>query len=410
MNKPISFMDPEVQTCPFAAYNEVRSAGPVYQDPATGWFYVTEYELVRTLTADSVNLSNDTGFLFNRQTGDRDFIDKIWDQEGGYRPVPALVVVDPPDHSFHRAFINKSFTAARVKQMEQYLDSVVDEVIDEIVYKPDVDFKTEFAIKIPLLVIADQLGMPRSDLDQLHKWSDDILVYLDPSTGFEREVEVTKSICALHRYTAKKVEQYRKNPRECLLSDFANSEVEGRRLTMPEIAAIVAHVLSGGNDSTANAMASGMLRLIEQPQLQSQLRDNPELMTQFVEEVLRLDAPVQGLFRRVLNDINVGGVAIPADSLIILKWGAANRDPAQFPSPDQLDLNRANVRRHLTFGIAPHTCVGNLLARGEMRVGFNKLLKRIRNIRFAPGHAEAMHPPHFFSYGFKELHIAFDRI
>lgn len=406
MTTPISFMDPEVQKCPFAAYAAVREQGPVYRDPATGWFHVTDYDLARELTADNVRLSNETGFLFARKSNRQDEIDRIWREEG-FPLVPALVVTDPPVHAFHRSFIDRSFTPARVKAMETYLEGIADTMIDAFIGKPEVDFKNEFALMVPLAVIADQLGMPREDLEQLHWWSDRILEHLDPSITDDREVELTRIICELHRYAARKVEEYRARPRECLLSDFANASVDGRRLTMSEIAAMVSQVLSGGNDSTANALANGMLRLIEQPALQDELRAHPELMPTFVEEVLRIDAPVQGLFRRVKEDLVVGGTAIPKDSMIVLKWGAANRDPAQFENADTIDLHRDNARRHLTFGFGPHTCVGANLTRGEMRVAFTKVLARIRNIRLA---RPATRDPHFFSYGFRELWIAFDRI
>ncbi|HTK65151.1 MAG TPA: cytochrome P450 [Pseudonocardia sp.] len=412
MESPISFMDPQVQRCPFPSYEAVRKDGPVYRDPLTGWFVVTSYDEARKLTGDTVNLSNDTGFLFNRQSQDehhQERVDRIW-QEKGFPRVPALVVVDPPDHTFHRSFINKSFTPYRVRLMEDYLESVVDGMIDDFIDADEVDFKSELAIKVPLAVIADQLGMPRSDLDKLHFWSDSILEHLDPTITDEREIELTEVICELHRYAAAKVEEYRASPKECLLSDFANATVEGRRLTMSEIAVMVTQVLSGGNDSTANGLANGLMRLIEQPELQDRLRERPQLVPAFVEEVLRLDAPVQGLFRRVVKDLRIGDTEIPEGSIVILKWGAANRDPERFPEPDELDLERANSQRHLTFGYGPHMCVGAGLTRGEMRVTFTRLLARVQNIRLARGPEGAVREPHFFSYGFREMWIAFDPV
>ena len=402
-----SFMDPAVQLCPFAAYETVRAHGPVHRDPATGWYYVLDYALARELTADTARLSSETGFLFARKSNRQEEVDRIWREEG-FPLVPALVVTDPPVHPFHRAFIERSFTPARVKAMEAYLEGTADEMIDAFIGRSEVDFKNEFAIKVPLTVIADQLGMPREDLPTLHYWSDKILEHLDPAITDEQEIALTKIICELHRYAATKVEEYRKEPRECLLSDFANASVDGRHLTMSEIAAMVSQVLSGGNDSTANALANGMLRLIEQPSLQDELRAHPELMPNFVEEVLRIDAPVQGLFRRAKEDLVIGGQHIPMDSLVVLKWGAANRDPQQFAGADAIDLQRDNARRHLTFGFGPHTCVGANLTRGEMRVAFTKLLQRMHNIRLSRGSAGARREPHFFSYGFRELWITFD--
>ena len=269
MDKAISFMDPEVQKCPFPAYATLRSAGPVYRDPATGWYFVTDYELVRTLTADDVNLSSFTGVLMCKtKSPNQDQIDRIWTEEG-YLPTPVLVVSDPPDHAFYRSFVDRSFTPVRVKRMEDYLESIVDEIIDQVIDRGEMNFRTELAIKLPLAVIADQLGMPRSDADRLLSWSEAVMAHQDQSISHQREIELTRRICELHRYAAAKVEEYRARPRECLLSDFANARVDGRQLSMREIAAMVEQVLTGGNDTSASAMTSGMLRLVERPELQA---------------------------------------------------------------------------------------------------------------------------------------------
>ncbi len=407
--KPLSFMDPEIQKCPFPAYREVREQGPVFVDPATGWYFVTDYDLVRQLTADTDNLSSFTGILMcKRKSEVQEKLDAIY-QEQGYMTVPALVVVDPPDHRFHRSFVDKAFTPARLKQMENYLETVVAELIDEIIDKPEVEFRSAFAVSVPLTVIADQLGLPRSDMDKMRFWTDSVIANQDQSNSDERQLELARNICELHRYAAAKVEEYRKAPRECLLSDFANGVVDGRSLTMQEIAALIEQVLAGGNDSTANAMTNAVLRLIEQPELQEQLHADPALIRKFIEEVLRLDAPVQGLFREPKRDMEIAGVKIPKGSVVVLKWGAANRDPAQFADPDTLDIQRANAARHMTFGFGAHTCVGNQLARAELRISLMQLLARVKNIRLSRGSAGAVRDPHFFAYGLNELHISFDK-
>jgi cytochrome P450 len=259
-------------------------------------------------------------------------------------------------------------------------------------------------------VIADQLGMPRSDLAKLKSWTDSVIANQDQSNSEERQIQLAKSICELHRYAAAKVEEYRKAPRECLLSDFANGTVDGRQLNMRELAAMVEQVMAGGNDSTANAISNAMLRLIEQPQLEAQLRENPALIPAFIEETLRLDAPVQGLFREPKQDMEIAGVKIPKGSVVVLKWGAANRDPDQFPNPDVIDLGRSNSARHLTFGYGAHSCVGNQLARGELRIAFTKLLARMKNFRLSRGPNSVVRDAHFFAYGPRELYVGFDRI
>jgi cytochrome P450 len=406
----ISFMDPEVQKCPFPAYRTVREAGPVFVDPATGWFVITDYNLVRTLTADTTNLSSFTGILMCKQkSAVQDKLDKIYAEEG-YTPVPLLVVADPPEHKFHRSFVERAFTAARVKKLEAYLEGVVDEMIDQCVDLPEVEFRGSLAARIPQVVIGDLLGMPRSDLPKLKIWTDAVIANQDQSNSEERQVELAHVICELHRYAVAKVAEYRKSPAECLLSDFANTKVDGRELTSQEVAALCEQVMAGGNDSSANAIANAMLRLIDQPDLQAQLRDEPELIPRFVEEVLRLDAPVQGLFREPKQDMEIAGVKIPKGSVVVLKWGAANRDPAQFPNPDAVDLQRPNGIRHMTFGNGPHVCVGNQLARGEIRIVIAKILQRVKNLRYSRGRDSVVRDPHFFAWGPRELYITFDRV
>lgn len=410
MDQAITFMDPAIQKCPFAAYTAVRDAGPVYRDPVTGWYFVTHYDLVRTLTQDTDNLSSFTGILMCKQkSAVQDKLDEIYLQEG-FMPIPLLVVGDPPDHKFHRSFVEKAFSAARVKKMEDYLEGVVDEMIDKFIDKPEVEFKSQFSSIVPQVVLADLLGMPRSDLPKLKFWTDSVIANQDQSNSEERQLELAHNICELHRYAAAKMEEYRRAPKECLLSDFANTTVDGRQLSLQEMAALCEQIMAGGNDSSANAISNSMIRLIEQPELQTDLRERPELIPKFVEEVLRLDAPVQGLFREPKHDMEIAGVKIPKGSVVVLKWGAANRDPAQFPDPDKVDLNRQNSSRHLTFGQGAHVCVGNMLARGELRISIAKWLKRMKNLRLARGPSSVVRDPHFFAYGPRELHIAFDRI
>jgi cytochrome P450 len=407
--KPISFMDPDIQKCPFPTYHKVREQGPVFVDPATGWYVISDYDLVRQLTADTDNLSSFTGILMcKRKSEVQEKLDTIY-REQGYMTVPALVVVDPPDHRFHRSFVDKAFTPARLKLMEDYIEGVVSGLIGDIIDKPEVEFRSEFAVTVPLTVIADQLGLPRADMDKMRFWTDSVIANQDQSNSDERQLELARNICELHRYAAAKVEEFRREPRECLLSDFANGVVDGRRLTMEEIAALIEQVLAGGNDSTANAMTNAVLRLIEQPELQEKLHADPSLMRKFIEEVLRLDAPVQGLFREPKRDMEIAGVKIPKGSVVVLKWGAANRDPSQFPEPDKLDIERPNVTRHMTFGFGPHTCVGNQLARMELRISLTRLLERVKNIRLSRGAAGAVRIPHFFAYGLDELYISFDK-
>jgi cytochrome P450 len=406
---PISFIDPEVQRCPFAAYAAVRGQGPVYYDPSCGYYFVTGYDEVRKWAADTVNLSNVTGLLLVKDAPYQPRIDAIY-EEHGFLPVNTLTVSDPPLHTFHRSLVDKVFSASRVRQMEDYLQSIIDELIDGFINRGRCDFYREFASKVPLFVIADALGVKPDDVDQFRAWSEAVIQEGDPNNGEERQAAITHTICELQQFIARMAEQYRREPADCLLSDLVHAEDNGRRMSDRELVSIVVILIAAGIDSTALALASTMYRLIEAPERQDMLRDRPELMPNFIEEVLRLEAPVQGLYRRVVNDITIAGVAIPKGATVVLRFGAANRDPAQFAEPDVLEADRGNARSHLTFGAGPHFCIGNQLSRSELRIAFNTLLRRMRNIRLAEGEGSAEWVSHFLVYGPYKLDIAFEPV
>ena len=405
----VSFTDTETQKCPFQAYDAARNTSPAYRDPVGGFFIVTDYEHVRAVAFDTATFSSETGLMFVKDSIIKEKIDKIW-RENGVMPVNTMVVKDDPEHQFHRSLVDKAFTPVRMRQMENYLESIVDDMIDAYINEPEVDFHNRMSVLVPLSVIADQLGVPRSNLAKFKFWSDTVMRECDQSNSPEAQIEITYDMCEFQRYVLAKAKEYQATPTECMLSDMVNADIDGRRLTMEELVAIVAQILTAGNETTAAAMSSAMIRLIEQPGLEQRLRDNPDFIPQFIEEVLRLDSPIQGLFRRATRDTEIGGVTIPQGSIVVIKWAAANRDPAKFADPQALDLQRGNSRQHTAFGYGPHFCIGNQLARGELRIAYTRLLNRLKNFRYTRGEASSVRHAHYFAYGVGELHIAFDRI
>jgi len=294
--------------------------------------------------------------------------------------------------------------------MEDYIRTIVDEMIDSFAGIGNVEFHHDFAMKVPTFVIADQLGVPRANFDTFKRWSDAVISEGDPNNGEARQMELTLTICELQNYIARMADQYLAVPADCMLSDLARAEDKGRKIDKAELVSMVIQILVAGNDTTTSAMASAMYRMIQTPGLEDRLRENPEAIGNYIEEILRMESPVQGLYRRATRDTQIAGVDIPEGSIIILRFGAANRDPAQFPDPDRLEAGRSNARTHLTFGTGPHFCIGNQLARGELRIAFASLLKRLCNFRLAQGDSGVARLSHFFGYGLTRLEIAFDRI
>jgi len=407
----ISFQDRETQRCPFAAYDELRQQGPVYFDQSCGWYVIVDYDEVRRAAADPITFSSNSGILLVKDGPEADVVNAIYEAEG-YLPVNSLATCDPPLHTFHRSLVDKVFTVSRVRKMESYILSVVNEMIDEIKSRHDIEFFQQFAMKIPTYIIADQLGVPRSEFATFKRWSDAVIAEGDVNNTLEEKKAITRTICDLQNYIARMVDIYRANPADCMLSDLvhARNDTDGRQLSLEEIVSMVVQILVAGNDTTTTAMTTGMYRLITTPGLEQQLRDDRSLIVNFIEEVLRRDSPVQGLWRRTSRAVRIGDTDIPEGAIVVLKWGAANRDPGQFPDPASLEIRRSNARQHLAFGSGPHFCIGNQLARGELRTTFNRLLDNMRNFRLARGEDGVSFAAHFFGYGVTRLEISFDPI
>jgi cytochrome P450 len=402
----ISFLDPDILRRPFAAYHAVREQGPVYFDESLGQYIVTGYDEVRKWAADTENLSNVTGLLLSFDSMPwQARINEIYETRG-FLPMNTLTVSDPPLHTFHRSLVDKAFTASRVKQMADYLQGTIDGMIDSFIDKGECDFYAEFASLVPIHVIASQLGVELGDIDWFKQCSDAVIAESNPSNTEEDQVAITLQITELQRFIADRIEEFQQEPGDCLLSDLVHADDNGRSMSMREMVSVVLILLVAGNDSTSLALTSAMHRLITLG-LEEELRAEPSRIPAFVEEVLRLEAPVQGLYRRVVNDIRIGDTDIPKGAIVVLRFGAANYDPAQFAEPDALRLDRSNARNHLTFGAGPHFCLGNQLARAELRIALETLLRRMHGFRLAEPDSRENWLAHFLVYGPHRLKISF---
>jgi len=272
-----------------------------------------------------------------------------------------------------------------------------------------VDFIGEFAGPLPVDVIADQLGLPRADGLRIRQWTDAIIETLDVMITAERRLACTQRIVEFQRYFVARREEKRAQPREDILSALAVArQPDGTELSTEDYVALCAQLMVAGNDTTRNHLTKGMYLLTQDPKLQARLRREPALIPRFVEESLRVEAPVQGLFRTCREDVVLGGIAIPKGAKVVLLYGAANRDPSAFPDPGRIDLDRPNAQRHLSFGHGVHSCIGRVLATAELTLSFRRLLERLDNIRLDPDFPAPRHRPHFSLRGLDSLNLAFD--
>ena len=397
---------PETVECPYPFYKAMRQEAPVYEVPRAGFFIVSRYEDIEQVLLDTETFTSKTGPGVRKEPP-QEIIEIL---SKGWMPVDTLLTNDPPAHRRFRGLVNKAFTPRRVAQLAPEIQTIANELVDAFIDAGCVELVSQFAVPLPLTVIADALGVPRSDLPLFKKWSDDSVAPLGGMITLEREIECTKSTVEFQHYFAAKLDGRRSLPQDDLLTDLINARLEGETpLETGEMLNILQQILVAGNETTTNLIASAMLLLLQQPDQMAAVQADHSLIPNCMEEALRVESPVQGLFRMTKVDTELGGVQIPAGSRLVIMYASGNRDDQQFPQADQFDVCRANAKDHFAFGAGIHYCLGAPLARLEAKIAFETLLSRLRNIRLAEGKNDLSHTPSFILRGLKELHLEFDR-
>jgi cytochrome P450 len=310
-----------------------------------------------------------------------------------------------------RALFDHTFRASRIKLMDPYVRDLSYQLVDAFIADGHCDWVRQFAVPMPLIIIGKQMGAPEKDIWRIKAWTDAWvkrlgLMQTDAEAIWSAEMEIEQQ-----HYFQPIFEQLRREPNDTLLSELVNREIPewGRKLNDNELhAEMTADTFVGGSETTTNALSAGIMLLAQNPDCFTLLKSDPErYLRTFIEEVIRLEGPVQGLQRFTTCDVSFHGVTIPKGSVINVRYAAANRDPAHFPDPDRIDLERKNAATHLGFGSGVHHCLGAPLARRELWWGFTAFLERIEDFRLAPGKNHLRHVPNFYLRCLKELHIEF---
>ncbi|HEY2699763.1 MAG TPA: cytochrome P450 [Pseudonocardiaceae bacterium] len=358
---------------PPRAITALRDARPVspltFPDGHQGWL-VTGYDAVRQVMADAR--------FSSRQ--DLGVIHVPYETPGMPTPtepspqMPGLfIAMDPPDHTRLRRKLIGAFTVKRMKALEEQIVGIVEGQLDELArLAPPVDLVKEFALPVPSLVICELLGVPYTDRETFQANSAQFLVK-------DQTLEAKMAaLVALNTYLGELVTGKRANPGEDILSDLARDE----DLSIEELIGIAFLLLLAGHETTANMLGLGTFALLEHPGQLAELRANPDLMPDVVEELMRYLSVVDILFRYAVEDVELDGETIPEGSTVVVSMLAANHDPKRFDNPDTLDVHR-KARGHLSFGHGVHQCLGQQLARIEMRAGFDGLLRRFPSLELA---------------------------
>ena len=401
------FFDPEIIESPFEFYQLLRQQAPVYQLPGTNIYLVSKHNDIRQALKDTATFSSDFKHLLQGPEPSPEAAEIYCD---GYEQVDTLLTMDPPKHKIYRSLINKVFSAKRVETMHAYIEQIVDELIDAFIDAGECEFISQFATPLPVYVIADQLGVPRSDLVKFKSWSDAFASRLGGMVSPEQEIENARLIVEYQQYMVRVIENRRACPRDDMISDLVNCTIEGGRLmSIEENLSMIQQLLVAGNETTTASIAGGLLSLIQFSDQLQHLLDDPAMIENAVEEILRMETPTAGLWRVVTRDTEIRGVPIAKDSLLMLRYASGNRDEDVFDQPETMNVCRKNADDHIAFGQGTHFCPGAMLGRKEMNVAYTKLLSRLDNIQLQPGKNDLLHWPNVVLRGLKELHISFDK-
>jgi cytochrome P450 len=298
--------------------------------------------------------------------------------------LPSMLVQDPPQHTRLRGLVSQAFTPRMVQRLEPRMEAVARELLDAALAQRRVDLVEALAYPLPVIVIAEMIGVPSEDRPRFKAWSDAAVanlgtVFFTPPPA-ERLAELRHTVGEMRAYFAALAEERRVRPREDLLSALVAAELEGSRLGSDELLAMLILLLVAGNETTTNLVGNAVLELLAHPEQLARLRAEPGLVPSAIEEVLRFSSPVQMDPRRATRPVELHGRRIEADQFVLCWLGAANRDEAVFPAAEVFDVGRA-PGRHLAFGFGPHYCLGATLAVLEAQVALRALLTRTR--RFA---------------------------
>ncbi|HKV56042.1 MAG TPA: cytochrome P450 [Candidatus Binataceae bacterium] len=393
-------MAAELRECPFDLYARARHEMPIFYSERFDLWVVTRYQDIVTILKDVARFSSAQSLALD--SGIPPEVQSVLDT--GYPAAPTMVTADPPVHTRYRELVGKAFTSRHIAQIEPRMREIANKLVDGFEHDGQAEIVRRFAYPFPMEVIAEILGVPAARMDQFKRWSDDMSARFGP-LPLERHIECAKSEVEFQHYFAEQLDERRRSPRRDLLTELLGARVKGELpLNTPELLSILKQLLIGGNETSTNLIGSMMLLLMNNPgQLQAILNDR-SLEQNAVEEALRLDSPVQGLFRSATEDVEIGDVKIPKGAHLELLYASGNRDDARFGDPDAFDVHRSDSSKHMAFGFGIHFCIGAPLARTEGRIALDVLLNRLHNIRLTPGqHLE--HHPHFFLRGLKELQL-----
>lgn len=355
-------LTPEIRLNPFPMYALMRQSGGVLHIAQHGLWNVFRYGDVKAVLTDYKRFSSRYG-----------------PEDGGVSP---LITTDPPRHTKLRSLVSHAFTPRAVAALEGRIASMTHQLLDRVVPTGRIDLVQDLAAPLPVMVIAEMLGIPPEDRDRFKRWSDQVVASADTLLGegdqgaFGSSAAMTEMAPYFHQI----FDQRLADPQDDLISGLLAAELDGERLTPDEIFSFCWLLLVAGNETTTNLITNAILAFLEWPDQWERLRHQPDLLPSAIEEALRYRSPVQAMVRVAVAETEMGGHTIGAGERVIAWMGSANRDEEQFSDPDRFDIGR-HPNPHIAFGHGIHFCLGAPLARLEARIVLGAILERLQGLR-----------------------------
>ncbi|NEK57119.1 cytochrome P450 [Geodermatophilus sabuli] len=384
-------LEPEALRCPFPAYAELRERGVTFVEAANAWL-VTRAEDVDAVLRDPETFSSRNAIG----------APPIPPQSELARHVPFLLLSDEPEHAQRRKLVQRAFTPSRLARFEPRIRELCTALVDDVRGQTEVDAMAALAVPLPIAVITTVLGVPDEETASFRSLSEELAATVGNHSADPGEiVRIAKEFAALLAPSLEAAAAAGEDEDTILHTIAAAERTAG--LPRHDSTRFVMELLIAGNITTTDHLGNSILLLARDPGLADRLRADPSRLSFFIEESLRLESPIQGLFRLTTRDTEVGGVAIPAGARVQVMYGSGNRDAALVERPDELDLARHRPSAHLAFGRGVHSCLGNILARLESRVALETLLGSIPRFELAVEPDQIDYLPSFVNRGPQEL-------
>jgi hypothetical protein len=388
---------------PYGLYAQMRKASPVHYVPNMDLFLVTRYADVQDAASRKEDFSSHLTALIMATAENTDAVAaELVQMDAGVDVVDVLATADPPDHTKQRKTVARTFR--EIEQSEPSISAVMDEMLAPMIDAGTCELMDDFALWVPVRVIADVLGLPTTDTKLIKHGADCGVELLSGVTPPDRLGECMTGVIEFAGYIEDHVAHGATRAPDRIFGLLARF-VEDGTITAPEATAIALQLVIAGSDSTGNLIGNAVRLLAEHPEIQDQVRADPTIIPQYLEEVLRIESPFRGHFRVATRDTRLGDTDIHEGARLFLMWGSANRDPDVFERPDELVLDRPNASAHFGFGWGVHRCVGAPLARLEAKLALERLLAATSHIEPTPGAPAPGYVPSMLVRRLSHLHL-----